>query len=258
MNPPMHRMHLCVTLLLLMLASSAGATPKSAYGWTKLGEGFYYATYSFAIAETERATMHAFEIDLARFRVGIITAADEATGASAAELATQSKALLVINGGFFTPEHRSIGLLVRDGKQLNPAHNTSWWSIFAIRNGKPAIAMPREFTMGPDVSMAIQAGPRLVIDGAIPKLKESVAARSAIGITRDGKVVIAITSGVGISMKELAKRMSASRYEGGLECPNAMALDGGSSSQLYVKVGAFERSLEGLARVTNGVGVFGK
>jgi flagellar hook protein FlgE len=37
-----------------------------------------------------------------------------------------------------------------------------------------------------------------------------------------------------------------------------MALDGGSSSQLYAKAGKFELDLQGIARVTNGIVVTGK
>jgi hypothetical protein len=37
-----------------------------------------------------------------------------------------------------------------------------------------------------------------------------------------------------------------------------MALDGGSSSQLYTKIGKFERSIGGLTKVTNGIAVFKK
>jgi uncharacterized protein YigE (DUF2233 family) len=253
-------MHLRLLILLLLAAlpSCASASPKSNYAWTPLSDGLQYASYPFALSETEQATIHAFRIDPARYRISIVTARDEETGVTVAEMAKQSRAFLVINGGFFTPEHRSIGLLIKDGKRVNPLHETSWWSIFAIKGGRPFIAPPRDFQEAPDVSMAVQAGPRLVVDGSIPKLKEGLSTRSAIGITQDSKVVIAVTSGAGISLKELARRMKGSRHDGGLECPNAMGLDGGSSSQLYAKVGDFELSLEGLARVTNGVGVFTK
>ncbi len=223
-----------------------------------MAKGFEYATYSFAISEKERAVIHAFRIDPNLYRFDVVMASDEKKGETVEVLAKREKALLVINGGFFTPEHISIGLIVKNGKKLKPLHKTSWWSIFAIRDGMPSITSPREFKAEPEVSMAIQVGPRLAIDGKIPKLKSGISTRSAIGITKNGKVVVAITSGHGISMKELAMRMKNSRWQGGLECPNAMALDGGSSSQLYAKIGKFKLSIEGLAKITNGVAVFKK
>ncbi|MFA4873871.1 MAG: phosphodiester glycosidase family protein [bacterium] len=245
---------LLTTLLLISaLSTQAWASPKAAYGWNRLADGILYTTYSFPLGEGERSTIHAFQIDPAKYSLSVAIAGDERLGATAQEFANRERALLAINGGFFTPEHRSIGLIARDGKEIRPLHKTSWWSVFNITDGTPAISAPKDFVLKPTTTVALQVGPRLVIDGSIPKLKESVSARSAIGITPDGKIVIAITQGMGISMNELARRMSAARYDGGLGCPNAMALDGGSSSQLYAKIGKFELSLDGLASVTNAI-----
>lgn len=240
-----------ICLLVAILSLSAQASPKAAYSWRQLTEGISYTSYAFTVAENERTTIHAFAIDPAKYQLAVALAPNEKYGNTAVEFAKRERALIAINGGFFTPEHLSIGLIAQNGKQLRPIHNTSWWSIFHITDGIPAITAPKEFTLKPTTSMALQVGPRLVIDGTIPKLKESLSARSALGITRDNKIIIAITQGAGISMNELARRMSASPFEGGLFCPNAMALDGGSSSQLYAKIGKFELSLEGLALVTN-------
>lgn len=238
-------------ILALFLPLGVLGSPKSAYLWTQLANGLLYTSYSFDIGENTPRTIHAFNIDPAKYRLSIALAADEKEGSTVRQFAKQERALLAINGGFFTPEHTSIGLIVKDGKTLNPLHTTSWWSIFYITDGKPAISAPKDFAVKPFTSMALQAGPRLVIEGSIPKLKESISARSAIGITRDNKIIIAITQGLGISMNELAQRMKNSRYIGGLECQNAMALDGGSSSQLYAKIGKFELDFTGIARITN-------
>lgn len=244
--------------LLILMPIAASGSPKAAYVWNGLADGLSYATYSFSISEKERTSIHAFQIDPKKFRMDVVTAADEKLGDTAEELAKRDKALIVINGGFFTPEHTSIGLIVKNGRTINPIHNTSWWSLFAIIDGKPQILRPSQFRSPEGVQMALQVGPRLVIDGNIPKLKENVATRSAVGITRDGMITIAITSGHGISMGELARRMALSRWQGGLECIDAMALDGGSSSQMYARIGDFEFSQPGLAKITNGLAVFPK
>lgn len=243
---------------LVLLASPVMATSKATYIWNQLADGLYYTNYSLSQGEGERSSIYAFQIDPKKFRVDVVTAVDEQAGGTAEELAVQRGAILVINGGFFTTEHRSIGLMISGGKELRPLHKTSWWSIFAMRGDTPTIFSPKEFTHVGTIHTALQAGPRLVIDGRIPQLKEGTAARSAIGIRSDGNLVIAITQGQGISLNELARRMSATRLEGGLECPNAMALDGGSSSQLYAKVGKFNLSLSNIARITNGLAVFEK
>ena len=245
-----------ILFLALLFPLAASASPKAAYVWTELTDGFYYAKYTFQIGERQNVTIRAFKIDPKKYNFQIIRP-DEKTS-SARNLASASNALLVINGGFFTSDDKSIGLLANNGKLLNKKHNTSWWSIFSIKNSMPSIETPNKFNLTGNTEVAIQVGPRLVVNGKTMKLKESTAIRSALGITYNNMIVIAITSGYGISMRELSERMGNSVFKGGLWCKEAMALDGGSSSQIYVKVGKFEYSQPGLASVPNGLGVFKK
>lgn len=246
-------------IIFFCLLLPASATPKGAYVWNQLTPGLAYTSFAFSPAEgAPSTTLHAFRIDPAHYRLDVVVAKDEKVGSTAAEMARSAKAMIVINGGFFTPEHASIGLLVQNGWELKPIHRTSWWSVFAMAGDQAAIFAPKAIGDPRRYRVAIQAGPRLVVNGQVPKLKESVAARSTIGIADDGKVVIAITQGPGIQMAELARRMSAPQLAGGLGCPNAMALDGGSSSQLYAKIKKFELSIPNIARVTNGLAVFEK
>ena len=167
----------------------------------------------------------------------------------------QSGAVLVINGGFFNEFFRSLGLLVRRGKVLNPIRETSW-GIFLLggQDGKgPSIINRRDWKSAnaAATTLAIQVGPRLVIDGMIPSFKESgPTRRSAIGITKEGTVVIALMEGA-VSLKKWAELLAQ-------ECPWALNLDGGGSSQIAVKTGRFSLNVEGLTAVPNALGVFGK
>lgn len=248
---------LIVALTLLTPAGAAG-TPKAAYVWIHLAEGLAYTTYSFAAGDKNRSAIHAFLIDPQRYRFDVLLAEKEKEGSTVKTLAQSAKATLAVNGGFFTPRHTSIGLIIKDGRRIRRLHRTSWWSIFAMKKDGAHILSRKQFRRTKGVQMALQVGPRLVINGNIPRLKDGVATRSALGITKTGRVVIAITSGYGLFLKELARRMAASRWEGGLECTNAMALDGGRSSQLYAHIGEFELDLPGAAKITNGIGVFPK
>ena len=246
-----------ISFLVLGISCNSRAAPKVSYNWNLLHDGVVYAKYSFPVGEQERTTIHAFQIDPKKIKLDVVlTNKSHPQGMTAKEFAKTNKAALVINGGFFTEEHKSIGLLIQNGKKINPIHRTSWWSIFGLKNGKPFIVRPKGFRALPEISMAVQVGPRLVINDSIPKLKPSLAARSAVGITRNNKVVLVITEGSPISMLEIARRMKNSRFKGGLECVNAMALDGGSSAQLYAKIGKFERSVPGPSTVPNGIAVY--
>lgn len=87
-----------------------------------------------------------------------------------------------------------------------------------------------------NVEGALQAGPRLVTNGKVslnikaegfkdPKILTGGGARSALGITRDHKLILLTTSGA--TIPQLAQIMKqAGAYQ-------AMNLDGGASSGLY-------------------------
>jgi hypothetical protein len=84
---------------------------------------------------------------------------------------------------------------------------------------------------------AIGCGPRLVTDGRVtvdpaaegfrdPKILYASAARSAVGLTRDGRLILATSGG---TIREMASVML------GLGAVQAMAFDGGASSGLWYR-----------------------
>jgi hypothetical protein len=84
---------------------------------------------------------------------------------------------------------------------------------------------------------AIGCGPRLVTNGRVtvdpaaegfrdPKILYASAARSAVGLTRDGRLILATSSGTIREMAEVMLRLGAS---------DAMALDGGASAGMWYR-----------------------
>jgi uncharacterized protein YigE (DUF2233 family) len=71
----------------------------------------------------------------------------------------------------------------------------------------------------------------LVIDGRLhPRFDRdsaSLKARNGVGVRADGKVMFAISQG------EVSFDAFAHLFRDGLNCPNALFLDGGSASNLY-------------------------
>lgn len=231
-------------LLFFFFSFSAGAQV-----WKSVDEG---------LATLQTGSIHAFRIDPKQFRFEILdsrTLGEVVTTVS--RLAKKNGALLVINGGFFSPERRPMGLIVRNGTLLNPIHKAPWWAVFQMEKTTPRILPFSQFHLGPNIVMALQAGPRLVVNGSIPKLKSSIARRSGIGIQNSGHIILA-ASQEEISMNEFAQVFQKSEKSGGLGCPNALNLDGGSSTQLYFDWNGFRLDLRGTSEVTNGIAVFKK
>ena len=159
------------------------------------------------------------------------------TGAARAtmrELVEQRHALAAVNGGFFDERGEPLGLLVHQGKRTNPLRRADW-GIFLLRADRPQIRHTRQGVPS-DAQEALQCGPRLVISGRVPPLKGDEDFRTAVGITREGQVLLAVTSRGLLSLEALARALRD------LGCRDALNLDGGASSQMYLHAG--EKTLE--------------
>ncbi len=158
-------------------------------------------------------------------------------------IAARNDAVLAINGTFFdaytdTAFKKPYGFLVNDGELLY--NNSERRATFTFDTNYHA-----EIIGGGDFSEryrtgtmdgALQAGPRLIENGKValnvedegfrdPKILTGGGARSALGITRDHKLILLTTGGATIpQLADIMKQAGA--YQ-------AMNLDGGASSGLY-------------------------
>lgn len=216
--------------------------PLTVFAWKDLQEGFQYQQISGT---------HLFRIDPKKYRSDLLVASDYGSAALPAKnYQAKSGALLVINGGFFDETYHPLGLLVKKGVVLNPLRNTDW-GIFQTRPGIPAILHRQEWN-GQGVEMAIQVGPRLVINGKVPSFKPEPERhrRSAIGITPDGWILIALSE-FPLTIAQWAEQLKK-------ETTSALNLDGGGSSQLTVQLKNFSLEVPGTTNVPNAVAVFEK
>ena len=141
-----------------------------------------------------------------------------------------AKALAAVNGGYYGDAKQPLGLRISRGRKLSPLHGTMW-GVFYVRKGRAHIVPTEKFIMRSDITEAVQCGPRLVENGVVQKLKNQYARRTGIGVTADGKVVLAVADG-SLSLPDWAKFWAD---KNGLNCTDALNLDGGPSSQLSLR-----------------------
>ncbi|MUG88969.1 copper amine oxidase [Paenibacillus timonensis] len=159
-------------------------------------------------------------------------------------LAKRHKAVVAVNGTFFNAYTNEAykapyGYIVSGG-ELKMKASGDKRTIFTYDSNLLARLIPGAdfndaFGAG-TMEGALQAGPRLVVNGKVaidvkaegfkdPKILTGGGARSALGLTRDHKLIL-LTSG-GATIPQLAEIMKqAGAYQ-------AMNLDGGASSGLY-------------------------
>ena len=148
--------------------------------------------------------------------------------------------LFATNAGMFDPALKPVGLYVEQGRELVHVNARSGYGnfhmkpngIFYIAAGRAGVAETQAFLkQRPRADLATQSGPMLVINGHLhPRFDRgsaSLKARNGVGVRTDGKVIFAISQG------EVSFDAFARLFRDGLNCPNALFLDGGSASSLY-------------------------
>jgi exopolysaccharide biosynthesis protein len=151
--------------------------------------------------------------------------------------------IAAINGTFFNPRTKHpVGDIVIEGTHVNKGKLRTAFIVqgpFAVIT---TIPVATDFTG--KVENLLACGPRLLTDGRITVYPAAEgfrdrrlfrpARRSAIGVTRNGKVIMAVIV-TPVTLTKAAKIMQA------LGCIDAMNLDGGGSSALYCAGNFFVR-----------------
>lgn len=216
--------------------------------WQPVAPGIEYQDLQSGLL-TPWSHIHVFRIDLNKNQLSLITANSLGLkNASIEQFGHHSKGLIAINGGFFDHQFRPLGLRINHKKIENPLKQISWWGIFYIKNNKAHITRLRHFQNN-NIDFAIQSGPRLIVKGKIPSLKPGLADRTALGITAQGKIIIVVSTNSVMSTHDLAHLLKSPP----LSCVDAINLDGGSSSQLYVNTKLFKLNVHGYSNVSDAV-----
>ena len=160
----------------------------------------------------------------------------------------KAKARVAVNGGYFDAAYKAIGLRVARGRVLSPPASSAW-PVFWIRQGVAHIGQVADWSAGGRASDAVQCGPRLVRAGQVQPVKAQWARRTGIGVEADGRVVVAIAQGPLLFSDWAGEWASAD----GLDCRDAMNLDGGGSTQMSVDAAGRRVTLDGLWPVPDSI-----
>lgn len=240
-------MGIVMGLLILLFPFLARAS------WQKIDRGLYYQKIELQKKSGVPYAIHTFQISPRYYQPKPILSEKPV---SIRNLVEKSGAVLGVNANFFDPAGKPLGLIISDGKIVNPKKDISWWGVFSMEKGRPHIVHSSDWKKN-SADMAVQAGPRLVVAGRVPALKDESSQKTALGINRKGDIILVVTY-YPLSIKELAKLMALPESKGGLDCVYALNLDGGSSTQLYAKTNQFELKVPSFVGVPVGLGFFKK
>lgn len=140
-----------------------------------------------------------------------------------------------VNGGFFTPDFRPLGLMIAGGKSAGRvADGNLLGGIVLSQEGEPHLIWRDEFRGQSGVSDLIQAGPRLVDSGAPVAGLERTKSRVRTFIATDGGGLWIMGVARSTSLGALADILATPGLMPHLRVMRALNLDGGNSSALWM------------------------
>jgi hypothetical protein len=145
----------------------------------------------------------------------------------------QSGSVAGVNGGYFKEDGSPVGLLVCEGRRVNPFEKARLLSgMFLVRAGRPYIQRTTGTPSGP-LDSAIQCGPLLVEHGAtVAGLNdERVAPRTFVFLTGRGRVGIGIIRST--TLAQAARLLISPGLVRDDRISMALNLDGGSSTGFF-------------------------
>jgi uncharacterized protein YigE (DUF2233 family) len=143
--------------------------------------------------------------------------------------------LAAVNGGYFDPEYKPVGLLVVDGNVISPLQKSRLLSgVVSAAGKKIEISRLAEFSVAKKLEAAVEAGPMLVDLGKAVRGLEStkLARRTFVAVGSGDKAMLGFCSDVTLS--DLSDIL-ATTLPSDFKIQRALNLDGGSSSAFWFK-----------------------
>lgn len=167
-------------------------------------------------------------LDRAQYRFAV--AYKPGSPQSLAEWQDETGALLVVNGGFFTPEFQATGLTIVGGESFGSSY-VDFGGMFAVTDAGPQIWSLATQPYDPAVAVeyGLQGFPMLILPGGQPgQVAEDgrPARRTVVAVDRNGRLLFIIAAQGHFSLAGL----SAYLLQTDLELAVALNLDGGASS----------------------------
>lgn len=230
------RVLLALTLLVVVLLASSGCRrrkPDPSGARVPLAAGGAEVEDADAgdalVEDARRYSVRAWSFGLDRYEMKV---EDVGMGTALDGLLERSGAELVVNGGFFDPAGKPLGLAMSDGAVLSRLATAASGGILTSDGERARLWETETFALPEGTRFAIQCRPRLVVDGA-PNVRRDDGQRSertALCLRDGGKTVevLIIKSESGeVSGPSL---FALGRFLSRRGCEGALNLDGGPST----------------------------
>jgi exopolysaccharide biosynthesis protein len=218
----------------LFLVGSARADWTVTSSQTERGTAVGVEHHHIAIAESETSERATLDLALFSPKSATLRVIDNPSGEDdLAAVMSRENCLAGVNGGYFDPENKPVGLLISDGNVIAPFRKARLLSgMMVVSNGRIQLLRAAEYSTKSKATAALQCGPFLVDRGQpVPGLNDTRPAHRTFVVTGSDRTAIGFCSGV--TLAQLGKILATPGITPGLKLQRALNLDGGSSSAFW-------------------------
>jgi len=222
--------------------AQAPAKPSSAGSWSAISDfnGQPLVGNASVIQYKIGREHHTFEMqivvfDSSQFDLKVIDQPEDWSGSSRmTECMRGAAAVAGVNGGFFTPEFKPMGLMIASGQR------TGAWQTGPLLTGAVVVTSQPQLLWNAEVnpegaSELVQAGPRLVDGGQAVSGLDAKKRSTRTFIANDGGNQWLLGLAHDISLAELAELLTTPGLMPAFSVNRALNLDGGHSSAIYYR-----------------------
>lgn len=222
------------TLSFVVPTASPPSPTAAPNGWTALAPGLERRVYQpNPVNALSQLTVIRVDPALYSFRAHYRPA--DALGLSAWRDALP-EAVAFVNANFFDPQGFALGMVVSDGVMSGQSY-VNRGGMLQVQNGQPRVrSLIAEPYTGEPLEQAVQAFPMLVLNGqaSYNNVNDTdVSRRTVVAQDTSGRILLMATSLLGLTLNDLSAFLAASD----MQIVNALNLDGGGSTLLYVGAG---------------------
>ncbi|HZU69987.1 MAG TPA: phosphodiester glycosidase family protein [Ktedonobacteraceae bacterium] len=218
------------------VTSSAQATATALNVWNNAGQGVQvrYEDWKSPGGDDDTVTIVRFDPHAISLSVGY----SPNRPLLLSQWMQQEKATAIINGGYFDTQDHATALVVSNGHVFGQSYVGFGGMLSVNAQGTISLRSLHQQPYDPDseqLQQATQSSPMLVLDGKRTQFNADAAMtpRSVVATDKQGRLLFIVSPGQVFSLDELADQLVGSD----LSIYNALNLDGGASTGLYVNAG---------------------
>jgi uncharacterized protein YigE (DUF2233 family) len=216
-------------------AGSASTTVLNTWIQAAPGVDFRYEDWKSPGVDEDTVVIVRFSLNRMHIRVGY----QPTRSMGISEWMKQERAIAVINGGYFDQKNQTEGLVVSNGQAFGTSYTGFGGMLSVDAQGNVGLRSLIDQPYDPNneqLQQATQSSPMLIVNGKRTQFKADAASsrRSVVAIDKQGRLLLIASAAQAFSLDELADLLASSD----LSIKNALNLDGGASTGLYVNAGS--------------------